>query len=594
MSESKGKEPTHTDTPSSTDSEAEDELPPLPASRPGSVYSVRTDLRPSSPKDTRGKVTKVDKHHKSSTSSATSKFKKLFEDKPALVPDKPTPPRTHEPTMSNDRGISPKNPDTYAGGSKDLERFLSQCQLYFLLKGDDFKRPLEKVLFAGSHLRGPAADWFTPYIRDIARGNNARQETKELFGSFLNFEKGLEQLYGSRDKQRVVVRQLQQLKQQGPASQYTATFRRLALDSGWNDAALATQYYSGLRDSIKDELARGDRPDDLDALIERSISIDERFFERRMERGRYSGYTPNQKQPRQPYYGPEPMDLSATRGPLTPKDRDHRMKNNLCLYCGKPGHRARECKAKQTKAALAATRTFDPYDDDIKGPPQYLKATRMTHDWVNNLSTHDTLSWTACYDDYCHTHRSDKMGAGWFPKAPRRRNTPAPPPMVRRNAVQTPTRNQDNPFHPSYIPNTVQLSARPGAQFATNPRVLELEDDEDESDSVSTESVDIDEDNPQRAHIPNGKIQWWKYDGTYISIVIKPEQPVDFGNLRNFPHDPTTTKAPESSKDHAAQKESTEQRRLISLSDSDEDGNESLQHSEAPTCTPSSSLMDDE
>ena len=43
----------------------------------------------------------------------------------------------------------------------------------------------------------------------------------------------------------------------------------------------------------------------------------------------------------------DPMDLSASRGlrkPLTPEERKYRFDNNLCLYCGKPGHRIMDHK----------------------------------------------------------------------------------------------------------------------------------------------------------------------------------------------------------------------------------------------------------
>ena len=39
----------------------------------------------------------------------------------------------------------------------------------------------------------------------------------------------------------------------------------------------------------------------------------------------------------------DPMDLSASRRlkkPFTPEKKKYRFDNNLCLYCGKPGHRA--------------------------------------------------------------------------------------------------------------------------------------------------------------------------------------------------------------------------------------------------------------
>ena len=32
---------------------------------------------------------------------------------------------------------------------------------------------------------------------------------------------------------------------------------------------------------------------------------------------------------------------------------------------------------------------------------------------------HAGLSWTACYDEHCQVHKSDKEATGWFPKEPR-------------------------------------------------------------------------------------------------------------------------------------------------------------------------------
>ena len=43
----------------------------------------------------------------------------------------------------------------------------------------------------------------------------------------------------------------------------------------------------------------------------------------------------------------DPMDLSASKGlrkPFTPEERKYRFDNNLCLYCGKPGHRIMDHK----------------------------------------------------------------------------------------------------------------------------------------------------------------------------------------------------------------------------------------------------------
>jgi hypothetical protein len=51
---------------------------------------------------------------------------------------------------------------------------------------------------------------------------------------------------------------------------YTAQFQQYANRTDWNDEALKNQYYRGLKDFIKDEMARSDRPDDLKEMIELS------------------------------------------------------------------------------------------------------------------------------------------------------------------------------------------------------------------------------------------------------------------------------------------------------------------------------------
>ena len=40
---------------------------------------------------------------------------------------------------------------------------------------------------------------------------------------------------------------------------------------------------------------------------------------------------------------------SAPRGKLTQAERDYRIQNKLCLYCGKPGHIVTECYARKAK-----------------------------------------------------------------------------------------------------------------------------------------------------------------------------------------------------------------------------------------------------
>ena len=83
------------------------------------------------------------------------------------------------------------------------------------------------------------------------------------------------------------------MRQKGSAASYTAEFQQYSGKTDWNDDALKAQYYRGLKDGVKDEIARSDRPEDLQAMISLAVKIDNRIYERGLERkGQYvpSGY----------------------------------------------------------------------------------------------------------------------------------------------------------------------------------------------------------------------------------------------------------------------------------------------------------------
>ena len=61
---------------------------------------------------------------------------------------------------------------------------------------------------------------------------------------------------------------------------------------------------------------------------------------------------------------------------------------------------------------------------------------------------HACLSWTACYDDYCRVHLSDKQGSGWFPRKPRRRQELN---VIQRKPLQQ-SRDGGNVSHPGSPP----------------------------------------------------------------------------------------------------------------------------------------------
>lgn len=352
-------------------------------------------------------------------------------------------------------------PDLYYGERKKLRQFIQQLRLNFLFHPGAVDTEEKKVVYAATYLRGAAFDWFEPYLKEHLGTPEERRtaRTIQIFQHFSNFIAAIEQVYGDVDTVKEAVRDLQDLRQRGSATEYASKFHQLASRINWDQTAFADTFYRGLKDSVKDELARMDRPEDLMPLIELSIKIDNRMYERRLEKGRNGEATSfyrhqantQKKKTRTPGYYPPgqqmPMDLDATKQRSKPRNakwkagtrdkisesqRSERLRKNLCLYCGKPGHRAKECKA--SKQQLNATEGT-PEEPEIHRKPQRKNwADKQSMGKKGNTeergnrgqlrkstpeTAHHLLSWTACYNDQCQTHAGDKDGAGWYPRKPR-------------------------------------------------------------------------------------------------------------------------------------------------------------------------------
>lgn len=130
-------------------------------------------------------------------------------------------------------------------------------------------------------------------------------------------------------------------------------FRTLAAQTGWADDPLKTLYRKALNPELQTELVCRDEGKSLDQLIELSIRLDNLLPTRRPSHVISScpsqEFTPVSSCP------VEPMQLG--RAQLSNEERERRLKNNLCLYCGLYGHTKAQCPNKPATKTLAMSAT---------------------------------------------------------------------------------------------------------------------------------------------------------------------------------------------------------------------------------------------
>jgi hypothetical protein len=217
------------------------------------------------------------------------------------------------------------------------------------------------------------------------------------------FQQELKRLFGPRDPITDAMSSLENLRYRdsGKATRYNIDFNRHARKTGWNEQALLRQYYKGLPDRLKDEIARLGKPSGLKALQDLVATLDQRYWERQAEINRdkkstsaststnkptssdksSAGQQSNngQKQDNRQQQGkkdqkkpasapatpatPDKNSIANLLGPdgkLKPEERQRRLDNKLCLRCGKPGHTANDCPTKSKPKGRAATATPTP------------------------------------------------------------------------------------------------------------------------------------------------------------------------------------------------------------------------------------------
>lgn len=233
-------------------------------------------------------------------------------------------------------------PQPFFGKRDQVKPFISGLTIYIRLRPQEFPTEEIKILFSASLLRGTAYDWFRPYEQSLNSG--PVESSFFTITSFHDFCDQLTRTFGDPDEGLTASSKLYKLHQTRSVTEYVAEFQRLSSQLDWNESALRDTFFQGLQPHIQGVIIRGTMPETIRELIRIACNLDNRMLTPR----EYHYDTPQQR----PSYDPDPMDLDALhlatqaskpRGPLSKQEKQHRRDNNLCLYCGKPGHSVNTC-----------------------------------------------------------------------------------------------------------------------------------------------------------------------------------------------------------------------------------------------------------
>ncbi len=238
----------------------------------------------------------------------------------------PPPVPANPPTMQTP-SVSPRLafPERFDGDSTKCKGFLLQCSLFVNQQPSLYPTESSRIAFVCSLLTGKALDWATAVWRTDG----------SAFPTFDSFLHQFREMFEHPAEGRGAGEQLLALSQgRKTAADYALSFRTLAAQTTWVEDTLKLLFRRGLNTELQSELACRDEGRTLSQFIELTIHIDNLIRARRTVR------SAPRSPPRSQNAG-EPMQLGFT--PLTPQERERRMQNQLCLYCGQAGHMRNTC-----------------------------------------------------------------------------------------------------------------------------------------------------------------------------------------------------------------------------------------------------------
>jgi hypothetical protein len=293
--------------------------------------------------------------------------------------------RSQTPVSHVSRPKDPRLPDVETYDGKNVlkaREFILHLDIYFNGQPSTYGTDQAKLSYASSRLRGTAFSWVTPFLLLHENSQDHESSSNLNVQSYAAFRSEFLRTFGEQDRIVNAEAKLRSLKQGNrSAALLAAELRTNSVDVDWNESALISAYYAGLNEDVKDKLCTLDLPSNLNDYLALVIKIDNRLFQRKreMQRGTSTKTSsqPTSKSTNQRASsstttvshstndGPQPMVLDAATKKLTTTERNRRIQEKLCLYCGNSGHAVANCP--NSKRQVAAPATITPITTSSSG-----------------------------------------------------------------------------------------------------------------------------------------------------------------------------------------------------------------------------------
>ncbi len=251
----------------------------------------------------------------------------------------PTPSQAHAPSTT----ASPRLafPEKFDGSPTKCKGFLLQSSMFVNQQTQFYPTDESRIAFVCSLLTGRALDWATAVW----------SEDRPTFPSFRVFIQRFKEVFEHPAGGKEAGEQLLSLRQGGSsAADYALSFRTLASQTGWPDDPLKLHYRKGLKMELQSELTCRDEERSLEQFIELSIRIDNLLRSHRPNRLPAVSVMPSAANS-----DVEPMQIGVMR--ISEEERERRIRQRLCLYCGLPGHLRASCPTRPSRNPAAVSTT---------------------------------------------------------------------------------------------------------------------------------------------------------------------------------------------------------------------------------------------